>query len=199
MAGLRLGRAPLPRLRLLRAAVRVGRAPHQARIRLRGRLDQRGDAGDARGHHQARAGLAIQEPVGGGEPGPLHAHEGGRVRRGQVRPEGQNRHGQRQHEHERPGDLPHFEAVAPPHGRQVVRLPDVRLRPRPVGQRREDHPLHLHPGVRAAPAPLRLAAGEAGHLPRQTDRIRQAQHDLHDDFQTEAAGAGPGGPCEWLG
>jgi glutaminyl-tRNA synthetase len=39
-------------------------------------------------------------------------------------------------------------AAPPPHRRQVVHLPHVRLRPRPERLARGHHPLHLHPRVR---------------------------------------------------
>ena len=47
-------------------------------------------------------------------------------------------------------------ADASPHGRQVVHLPDVRLRARPVRLDRADHALDLHAGVREPPAAVRL-------------------------------------------
>ena len=48
---------------------------------------------------------------------------------GSPRPAGQDRHGLAQPQHARPGDVPHPARAPPPHGRQVVHLPDVRLRP----------------------------------------------------------------------
>ncbi len=55
LAGLRLGRPPLPRVGLLRAAVRLGRPPHRARPRLRRRPVGRRDPRDARHAHRHRA------------------------------------------------------------------------------------------------------------------------------------------------
>ena len=46
-----------------------------------------------------------------------------------------------------PGDVPHPARRASPHRQQVVHLPDVRLRARPVGLARKSHALHVHAGV----------------------------------------------------
>ena len=51
-------------------------------------------------------------------------------------------------------------AAAPAHRRRLVHLPDVRLRPRPVGRDRGHHPLDLHARVRGPPAALRLVHRE---------------------------------------
>jgi glutaminyl-tRNA synthetase len=76
----------------------------------------------------------------------------------------------RQPEHARPGDVPHPARRASPHRRQVVHLPDVRLRARPVRFHRAHHAFHLHAGVRGPPAALRLVHPAAGHLhPQQIE------------------------------
>ena len=47
-------------------------------------------------------------------------------------------------------------ADASPHRRQMVHLPDVRLRARPVGFHRGHHPFDLHAGIRRPPPAVRL-------------------------------------------
>ena len=81
-------------------------------------------------------------------------------------PAREDRHGLAQHQPARPGDVPHPARRAPPHRRQVVHLPDVRLRPRPVGLDRGHHPLALLAGVRDPPAALRLVPRRARDLSR---------------------------------
>ena len=58
LAGLRLGRAPVPRLRLLRAALRLGGRADPGRQGLRGRPDRRRDPRAPRHAHRARHGTA---------------------------------------------------------------------------------------------------------------------------------------------
>ena len=52
-----------------------------------------------------------------------------------AHPARQDRHGVAQPEHARSGDVPHPARRASPHRRQVVHLPDVRFRARPVATR----------------------------------------------------------------
>ena len=84
-----------------------------------------------------------------------------------------------------PVHVPHHARVAPPHRRQVVHLPDVRLRPRAERFDREDHAFDLHAGVRKPSAALRLVLRGAGHLSPAADRIRPAEPDLHGDEQAQ--------------
>ena len=98
----------------------------------------------------------LPQPLRRGEPGPVRADAGRRVPRRLADAAGEDRHGLAQPEPARPGDVPHPPRHAPPHRRHVVHLPDVRLRPRPVGLDRGDHALDLHAGVREPPAALRL-------------------------------------------
>ena len=65
LAGLRLGRAPLPRLGLLRAALRVGRPPHQARAWPTSTTSRRSRSAStaARSRSPARQPLARTAPV----------------------------------------------------------------------------------------------------------------------------------------
>ena len=105
----------------------------------------------------------------------------------------------RQPQHARPGDVPHPARRPPPHRRQVVHLPDVRLRPRAVRFHRAHHPLHLHAGIRGPPPALRLVRRGAGHLPSAADRVRPPQPHLHAAQQAQAAAAGAGRARERLG
>ncbi len=56
-----------------------------------------------------------------------------RIPRREPRAARQDRHGVTKSEYARSGDVSHSPCHAPTHRRQVVHLPDVRLRPRPVG------------------------------------------------------------------
>ena len=56
--------------------------------------------------------------TGGGEPGSVRAHAQGRVPGWLARAARQDRHGLRQHEPARPGDVPHPAREPPPHRRQ---------------------------------------------------------------------------------
>ena len=105
----------------------------------------------------------------------------------------------RQPEYARSGDVPHPARRPPPHRRQVVHLPDVRLRPRPVGFHRAHHAFHLHAGIRGPPPALRLVCRSTGHLPPAADRVRPAQPDLHAAEQTQAAHAGSGRARQRMG
>ena len=102
---------------------------------------------------------------------------------------------------------------APPPGRQVVHLPDVRLGARLRGLHRGHHALALHAGVREPPPAVRLVhrRGQRGphrrrlrpvgqeDPPPAADRVRPAEPDLHGDEQAQAARAGQGGLRARLG
>ena len=65
---------------------------------------------------------------------------------------------------------------APPHRRRLVHLPDVRLRALPVGLDRGHHPLAVHARVRRPPRALRLDPRRArGGLSPAADRVRAAR------------------------
>ena len=147
----------------------------------------------------ARQGEPLSQPLRRGEPRSLPAHEGRRVPRRLAHAARQDRHGVAQHQHARPGDVPHPARRAPSHRRQVVHLPDVRLGPRPVRLDREDHALDLHAGIREPPPALRLVRRGAGHLSPAADRVRPAEPDLHGDEQAQAARAGAGEARQRLG
>ena len=97
-------------------------------------------------------GQPLPGPLGRGEPRPLRADARGRVPRRGPRAAREDRHGLGQHQPARPGALPDPARDAPPHRRRLVHLPDLRLRPRPVGRHRGHHPLDLHARVRGPPA-----------------------------------------------
>ena len=84
--------------------------------------------------------------------------------------------------------------------RRVVHLPDLRLRPRPVGRDRGRHPLDLHARVRGPPAALRLAdRAPAGPVAAAPVRVRPAQPDLHRAVEALPAAARQRGPRPRLG
>ena len=97
----------------------------------------------------------------GREPGSVRAHEGRRISRRLAHAARQDRHGLAEPQHARSGDVPHPARRASPHRRQVVHLPDVRLRARPVGFHRAHHALHLHAGIRGPPPALRLVCASS--------------------------------------
>ena len=132
---------------------------------LRLRPDGRGGARVPRHADRARQGEPVPQPLRRGEPRPVRAHEGRRIPGRLAHPAREDRHGLAEPQHARPGDVPHPARRASPHRRQVVHLPDVRLRARPVGLDREHHALDLHAGVRGPPAALRLVHRAARHLP----------------------------------
>ena len=87
----------------------------------------------------------------------------------------------------------------PPHGRQVVHLPDVRLRPRAERLDRAHHPLDLHARIRRPPSALQLVHPGARHLAVAPVRVRTAEPDLHDDVETQTAETRAGGRRHGLG
>ena len=149
--------------------------------------------------HRARREQPLPQPLDRGEPGPIPADAGRGVPRRLPHAAGEDRHGLAEPQPPRPGDVPHPPRHAPPHGRRLVHLPHVRLRPRRVGLDRADHAFDLHAGVREPPAAVRLVRRAAGHLPSPADRVRPAEPDLHGDEQAAAAGAGQGGTASAAG
>ena len=89
-------------------------------------------------------------------------------------------------------------ADAPPHRRQVVHLPDVRLGARAGGFHRGHHALALLARVREPPPALRLVPRPARHLPPAPDRVRAVQPDAHGDEQAQVHRAGRGRHREGL-
>ena len=147
--------------RLLRAALRLGRPPHPGGQGLRRRPVRRRDPRAPRHAHRARARTrpCRDRPVD--ENLDLFARmragefpNGARVLRAKIdmaSPE---------HQPARPRPVPDRPRDAPADGRRVVHLPDVRLRPRPVGRDRGRDALALHARVRGPPPALRLAHRE---------------------------------------
>ena len=171
LARLRLGPAPLLRVRLLRAALPVGGGADPPGPRLRGRSLGRGDPAAPRHPDRARPEQPVPGPAGGGEPRPVPPDAGGRVPGRGARAPGEDRHGLAQHQPARPDPLPDPPRGPPPDRRPLVHLSDVRLRAPPVGLDRADHALPLHPRVRGPPAALRLAVPRRS---RSTTRSRSS-------------------------
>ena len=109
---------------------------------LRGRPERRADPRVPRHADRTGQGKPLPQSLRRGKPGPVRAHARRRIPRRRARAARQDRHGLRQHQPARPGDVPH---PAQPHhhrtGEQVVHLPDVRLRPRAVRLDRRASPI----------------------------------------------------------
>ena len=185
------GTGAVLRLRLLRAALRLRRAPDQGGPGLRRRPDARGDPRVPR--HADRAGQEQPVPRSPGrrEPRPVRADAGRRVRGRLAGAARQDRHGVAEHQHARPGDLP--DPAHRTHHRTgdawcIYPMYDYA---HPISDAIEKHhPLALHARVRGPPAALRLAARQpAGAVAPAADRIRPAEPDLHGDEQAQAAAA----------
>ena len=191
LARLRLGRAPLPRVRLLRAALRVGRAPRSERARPTSTTSRPTRSASTAGRSPSPGRNSPYRDRSVEENLDLFAPDAqGRVPRRRARPAGEDRHGVGQHQPARPGALPDPPRDAPPHGRRLVRLPDLRLRPRPVRRDRGHHPLDLHARVRGPPAALRLVHREpARAVAAAAVRVRPAQPQLHRALQALPAAA----------
>ena len=72
----------------------------------------------------------------------------------------------------------------------MVRLSDLRLRPRPVGRDRAGHPFDLHARVRGPPAALRLAdRAPPGPVAPSPVRVRPAESHVHGPVQAVPAPA----------
>ena len=200
LARLRLGRASLLRLRLLPAALRLGRPPDQGRQGLRRRPLRRRDPRAPRHLHRARQEQPLARPSDRGEPRPVRAHARGRVSGRRPGAQGEDRHGLAQHQHARPGALPDPARDPPADRRRVVHLSAVRLRPRPVGRDRGHHPLDLHARVRGSPAALRLADREpAGAFAPAPVRVRPPQPHVHRALEALPGPARERGPRARLG
>ena len=139
---------------------------------LRLRPHRRRGARHARHADRAREEQPLPRPPRRGEPRPLPPDARGRVRRRLADAPREDRHGVAEHQPARPGALPDPQGDAPPDGRRVVHLPDVRLRPRALRLDRGDHALALHARVRGPPAALRLVPRRP--RPRRTARGRSS-------------------------
>ena len=79
-------------------------------------------------------------------------------------------------------------ADAPPHGRQVVHLPDVRLGARPVRTPSRASPTRSARWSSRTTARCTTGSCDAArHLPPAADRVRPAEPHLHGDEQAQAA------------
>ena len=157
LARLRLGRAPVPRLRLLRAAVRLGGPPHPQRRRLCRRPVRRRDPRLPRHADRAWSREPVARPADRGEPRPVRPDARRRVPGRRPRPARADRHGLAEHHPARPRPVPDPPRHPSAHRRRLVHLPDLRLRPRPVRRHRGRDPLDLHARVREPSPALRLA------------------------------------------
>ena len=159
LARLRLGPASVLRLRLLRAALRVGRGADPGGQGLRRRPHGRGDPrstaarSPSRGANSPYRDRPVEENLdlfrrmrAGEFP------DGARVLRAKIDMASPNINLRD------PVHVPDPARAAPPHRRHLVHLPDVRLRARPVGLDRAHHALALHAGVRGPPPALRLVS-----------------------------------------
>ena len=105
-----------------------------------------------------------------------------------------------QHQPARPGPVPDPPRGASADRRRVVRLPDLRLRPRAVRRDRGHHALHLHAGVPGPPAALRLVHRQpAGALAPAPVRVRPAQPHPHRPLEARAPAPRQRGPRARLG
>ena len=126
---------------------------------LRRRPERRGDPRAPRHADRARQAQPAPRPSVEENLDLFRTHARRASSRRLARAAGQDRHGLGQPQPARPGDVPHPARHAPAHRRRLVHLPDVRLRPRPVGFDRGHHALALHAGVRGPPPALRLVPG----------------------------------------
>jgi hypothetical protein len=157
------GRRPLAGLRLGRPVLRLGllRAP----LRVRRELSPKGLAYvDELSEEEIRAYRGTVTEPGRRAPSATARRENlelfRRMRAGEFptapRAAGEDRPGLAEHEDARPAPLPDPPRPPLPDRRRLVHLPDVRLRPLPVGRLRGHHPLALHARVREQPRALRL-------------------------------------------
>ncbi len=202
VARVQVGRAAL-RVRLLRAALPVRRRADPAGTGVRGQPERRRDSrlsGDA---HRARPQQPVSRSADRGEPRPVCADAGRRVRGRDARAARQDRHGVAELQHARPDALPDPARVSSPDRRRVVHLPDVRLRAPAVGRDRAHHALALHARIRGSSPALRLARVQPQRRVRRraaaADRVREAESQLHGDEQAEAPAARAARPRVGLG
>ena len=205
MARLLLRRHPALRRGLLRGDVRARRAARRQGRGLRRPPDRGRDPGVPGNPVGAGPAVPLPGPRRGGEPRPLPPHAGRRVPGRDVRAAGPDRPHRGQHEVAGPAAVPDPPRRPPPDRRRLVHLPDVRLGPSARRRHRGRHPLHLHPGVREQPGPVRL--GPRPHRRRRTPRlraalpvrVRPAEPRLHRSEQAQAPDPGGGRPRLRLG
>ena len=196
------GTTAVLRVRLLRAAVRVRRRADQAGPGLRRQPE--------RSKRSARTAATSTRPAQTARSATRRVEENldlfARMRAGEF-PDGAHvlrakiDMASAEPQPARPAALPHQARASPPHGRHVVHLPDVRLRPSALGRDRGHHALALHAGVREPPAALRLVRRRSSRSTRCRSRSssRKLEPHLHGAEQAQAAGAGAGKHVARLG
>ena len=185
------GEQPLLRVRLLRAALRLGRPSRSSAGKAY--VDDL-SADEIREHRgtltEPGPQLPVARPARRREPRPVRADARGRVPERRARPAREDRHGRAEHQPARPGPVPDRPREPPAHRRRLVHLPDLRLRPRPVRRDRGRHPLDLHARVRGPSAAVRLAdRAPAGAVATAPVRVRPAQPDAHGAVEARPASA----------
>ena len=179
---------PLLRVGLFRAVPQMGDRPHQSWQSLRRRPERGRDTHEPRHADETRRGLAVQKPQRRGKPRPLRAHDRRRVRGGKPRPSREDRHGEQEPQYARPDYLQNPQARTSPHWREMVRLPDVRLRARIRGRHRGRHAFDMHARIPGPQAPLRLVHRERRRAACAAPvRVRAPQPHIHRHEQTQAA------------
>ncbi len=160
LARLRLGIEPPLRIRLLRAALRLGAGSDPRRQGLCRRSVAGGNSPHPRHADRAGAEQPVPRPYSRGKPRSFHAHARRRISERRARAARQDRHDLGQHQPARSGALPHSPCASSAHGRCVDHLSELRLRARSVRRHRARHPFDLHAGIRRSPPALRLVHRE---------------------------------------
>ena len=118
-------------------------------------------------------GERLPGPPSGGEPRPVPADARRRVPGRRPHAAREDRHGFAQRLAARPGALPHPPRLAPSHGRRMVHLPHVRLRPRPERLHRGHHPQHLHASSSRCTGRCTNGSSRPSSCPRPLPRQRE--------------------------
>ena len=175
--------------RLLRAALRVGRACSSARAwptstTRTARPSRPSAAATASRASRARTatGRSRRTSTCSGGCAPASSPTGARVLRAKI---------DMQHENMQLRDPVMYRIrrrAPPPHRRRVGDLPDVRLGARPERRDRGRHALAVHARVRQPPGAVRLVprAAAAAVRPAAPDRVRPTRADAHGHVQAQA-------------
>ena len=203
LARLRLGRPAVLRLRLLRAALRLRRAADPSTGKayvddLHRRRDPRVPRhADRARHATARTATAASTRTStcSRACAPASSPTAPHVLRAKIDMASP------QHQHARPGAVPHPARAPPPHRRRVVHLPDVRLRAPAVATRsRASRTRSARSSSRTTGRSTTGWSRELRHAAHAAaDRVRAAEPHLHGDEQAQAAAAGARGPRRRLG
>jgi hypothetical protein len=136
------------RQRLLRAALRVGRAPGRKGLAYVDDQDAETISAQRGGYGSRASSQPCRDRSVERRTSACSAHARRRVRRRVekvLRAKIDMQHGDAA---ARPGPVPHPPRPPPPHRRPLGHLPDLRLGARPVRRHRGRHPLAVHPRVR---------------------------------------------------